>query len=120
MESRREYTKSIKWQEAINRQVKKFDDINDKYWNQFVKTKKVSISSLPQYKSSFNRFCKHIDKDVLDSNTKDLEGKTKENASRYIKSVLINAIISNEKKVSKDLVEMVIPSEYISIFNKMK
>lgn len=98
--------------------------INQIYWNEFATNSGKKESSLLQYKSAVNRFTTYIDKDSLEVSVSDItnyletvkEGKTRENAERYIKSFLTYTITNNIEKAvnitSADTILSLVPTEY--------
>lgn len=98
--------------------------INQIYWNEFATNSGKKESSLLQYKSAVNRFTTYIDKDSLEVSVSDItnyletvkEGKTRENAERYIKSFLTYTITNNIEKAVKitsaDTILSLVPTEY--------
>lgn len=98
--------------------------INQIYWNEFATNSGKKESSLLQYKSAVNRFTTYIEKDSLEVSISDItnyletvkEGKTRENAERYIKSFLTYTITNNIEKAvnitSADTILSLVPTEY--------
>lgn len=128
----KKYTKTEKFYESKERCVAEHtpsDGVNAKYWNDFSVNSGKKESSLTQYRSSVNRYLNYIGKDVLKTTKEDLErylattkeGKTRENARRYIQSFLVFTISSNIDKAkeitSTDLVLTLIPDEYKMLIN---
>lgn len=123
----KKYTKTEKFYESKERCVAEHtpsEGVNAEYWNNFSKNSGKKESSLIQYRSAVNRFINYIGKDVLKTTKEDLEnylattkeGKTRENAKRYIQSFLVFTISSNMDKAkeitSSDTILSLIPDEY--------
>lgn len=121
------YTKSERFYESKERCVAEHtpnEGVNAEYWNNFAINSGKKESSLIQYRSTVNRFINYIGKDVLETSKEDLEnyllnvkeGKTRENARRYIQSFLVFTISSNIDKAkeitSADMILTLIPDEY--------
>lgn len=121
------YTKSERFYESKERCVAEHtpsEGVNAEYWNNFAINSGKKESSLIQYRSTVNRFINYIGKDVLETSKEDLEnyllnvkeGKTRENARRYIQSFLVFTISSNIDKAkeitSADMIISLIPDEY--------
>ena len=123
----KKYLKTNKFYESKKRCVAEHtpsEGVNAEYWNEFSINSGKKESSLIQYRSAVNRFINYIGKDVLETTKEDLEnylattkeGKTRENAKRYIQSFLVFTISSNMDKAkeitSSDTILSLIPDEY--------
>lgn len=121
------YIKTEKFYESKERCILEHtpsEGVNAEYWNNFAINSGKKESSLTQYRSAVNRFINYINKDVLETSKEDLEnyllnvkeGKTRENARRYIQSFLVFTISSNIDKAkeitSADMILTLIPDEY--------
>jgi hypothetical protein len=91
------YTKGEKFYKSLEIRIEenKIKGVNEAYWKDFEENSGKNASSLLQYKSAVKRFIDATDKDVLSISTEELEsylnnnfveGKTKDNQTRYIKS----------------------------------
>ena len=124
------YTKTEKFYESKERCIAEHtpsEGVNAEYWNNFAINSGKKESSLTQYRSAVNRFINYINKDALEVTKEDLEnylattkeGKTRENAKRYIQSFLVFTISSNMDKAKKitsaDTILTLIPDEYTII-----
>jgi hypothetical protein len=125
--NRSPYKKSEKFYKHLNK-VKELHTVkgeNESYWNEFESNSNKTKTSLCQYKSAVKRYLDTIQKDILLTNTVELEtylndnfkdNKTKENQKRYINSFITYTICNNIDRASKitneKLILSLIPDEY--------